>query len=164
MYVWLWVGLGAQFQLNATPLGNRYFRDLGHNYTTIPEFFRLQGYETVGGGKIFRTRHLLMAMCQSTLTLSAHRVALQIRATRPESIRQQRVRLCREHARQTTVARAVTINSLAGRSHTFIAPTVHTRGRPRTIRLACPGSPCPPQRKQRTRSATRKLPTTQSRC
>ena len=26
-----------------------YFRDLGHNYTTIPEFFRLQGYETVGG-------------------------------------------------------------------------------------------------------------------
>ena len=36
---------------------NSYFRDLGHNYTTIPEFFRLQGYETVGGGKIFHPGH-----------------------------------------------------------------------------------------------------------
>lgn len=25
-----------------------YFRDLGHNYTTIPEFFKSQGYATVG--------------------------------------------------------------------------------------------------------------------
>lgn len=154
----------AHISLTAAPLGSRYFRDLGHNYTTIPEFFRLQGYETVGGGKIFRTCRLLTAICHSTLTLSAHWVVLQIRATRLESIRQQRAQLRREHARQTTAARAVTTSSLAGRIHTSIALTVRTRGRPQTIRLACPGSPCLLQRKQRTPLATRKLPTTQSRC
>ena len=34
-----------------------YWRDLGHNYTTIPEYFKAQGYESVGMGKIFHPGH-----------------------------------------------------------------------------------------------------------
>jgi hypothetical protein len=30
-----------------------YWRDLGNNFTTIPEYFKSQGYESVGMGKIF---------------------------------------------------------------------------------------------------------------
>jgi len=30
-----------------------YWRDLGHNYTTIPEHFKNHGYESIGMGKIF---------------------------------------------------------------------------------------------------------------
>ena len=30
-----------------------YWRSLGNNYTTFPEYFKGQGYETVGMGKIF---------------------------------------------------------------------------------------------------------------
>lgn len=34
-----------------------FFRDVAANYTTIPEFFRLAGYNTSGGGKIFHPGH-----------------------------------------------------------------------------------------------------------
>ena len=34
-----------------------YFRTVAANYTTIPEFFRLHGYTTVGMGKIFHPGH-----------------------------------------------------------------------------------------------------------
>ena len=34
-----------------------YFRTVAANYTTIPEFFRLNGYTTVGMGKIFHPGH-----------------------------------------------------------------------------------------------------------
>ena len=30
-----------------------YFRDIGGNFTTIPQFFKENGYRTIGGGKIF---------------------------------------------------------------------------------------------------------------
>jgi iduronate 2-sulfatase len=30
-----------------------YFRDVAGNYTTIPQYFRQQGYDTYGMGKIF---------------------------------------------------------------------------------------------------------------
>ena len=30
-----------------------YWRDMGGNFTTIPQFFKEQGYRTLGGGKIF---------------------------------------------------------------------------------------------------------------
>ena len=34
-----------------------YYRDVSGNFTTIPEFFRLQGYYTAGMGKIFHPGH-----------------------------------------------------------------------------------------------------------
>ena len=34
-----------------------YFRDVGGNFTTIPEIFKLNGYRTIGGGKIFHPGH-----------------------------------------------------------------------------------------------------------
>ena len=30
-----------------------YWRDMGGNFTTIPQFFKEHGYRTLGGGKIF---------------------------------------------------------------------------------------------------------------
>lgn len=34
-----------------------YFREVGGNYTTIPQFFRMNGYNTTGMGKIFHPGH-----------------------------------------------------------------------------------------------------------
>jgi iduronate 2-sulfatase len=34
-----------------------YFRNVGGNYTTIPQYFKMKGYETIGMGKIFHRGH-----------------------------------------------------------------------------------------------------------
>ena len=36
---------------------HNYFRDVGGNYTTIPEYFKMNGYNSVGMGKIFHPGH-----------------------------------------------------------------------------------------------------------
>ena len=41
-------------------LSSPYFRDVGGNFTTIPQYFKQNGYLSVGMGKIFHVRVLKM--------------------------------------------------------------------------------------------------------
>ena len=47
-----------------------WFRDVGGNYTTIPELFRTHGYSTHGCGKIFHPGHASGAGCERTSSQS----------------------------------------------------------------------------------------------